>query len=176
MSTDHSASQFLRAATRDGHEGVDSAFSRFGIDKPSGYARFLQAHARVLPQAERLLAPASLLERWQGRAGALAADLAALNVPSPPALEFALPEGKGARWGAIYVVEGSRLGGAVLSRMVPPGLPTAYLGATHPSGAWRDLLGRIDAADTGPAWRTDAAAGANAMFEAYRMAADAEFQ
>jgi heme oxygenase (biliverdin-IX-beta and delta-forming) len=166
--------QLLRGETRGDHEAVDGAFGDFAIDDPAGYARFLSAHARILPLAERLIDPAALLADWEGRTAALLGDLAALGIPRPAEMAFALPAGDAARWGALYVMEGSRLGGAVLSRMVPAGLPAAYLGARHLAGGWRRVLAAIDAADEGPAWRDAALGGAKALFGAYLAAAAAE--
>jgi heme oxygenase (biliverdin-IX-beta and delta-forming) len=82
-----------------------------------------------------------------------------------------LLEGEAARWGALYVLEGSRLGGAYLEKRVAPGLPRTYLGARHEQGAWRRILGSLDHADTGPAWREQALAGARATFGAFIEAA-----
>ncbi|WP_245648699.1 biliverdin-producing heme oxygenase [Sphingomonas sanxanigenens] len=161
----------LRLATRAGHDAVDAAFGAFGFDTVDAYRRFLMAHARILPIAERLIDPASLVAGWQPRADGLAADLAALGAAMPATVDLAPPADIAERWGALYVIEGSRLGGVMLARSVPEGLPTAYLSATHPPGGWKRLLAALDAADTGPAWRAAATRGAHAMFAAYRRAA-----
>ena len=169
--SDHAASAVthLRSVTRVDHEKVDAAFGGFAIGTRDGYRDFLIAHARILPLAERLIDPGALIAGWQGRTEALLDDLQALGGAVPPEIDFALPEGEAARWGALYVIEGSRLGGAVLARMVPEGLPAAYLGARHGSGGGRDLLARLDAqiGDRG----AEAEAGAKAMFGAYLDAA-----
>jgi len=164
-----SAIAHLRAATRIDHEQVDGAYGRFALDRPDGYRDFLTAHARILPLAERLIDPGALVAGWQGRTQALRDDLAAMGGEIPAELDFALPPGEAARWGALYVIEGSRLGGAVLARSVPEGLPAAYLGARHGSGGWRDLLAQLDAA-VGEDF-AEAERGAKAMFAAYREAA-----
>jgi heme oxygenase len=78
------------------------------------------------------------------RSHLLREDLAALGapLPSPEAIE---PIGGTAEiLGALYVLEGSRLGGAMLKRSVPPGLPLAFLSAPQPPGAWRKLLETLD--------------------------------
>lgn len=173
MEASNSAVTQLRAATRSDHDAVDSAFGHFALRTRDGYRDFLTAHARILPLAERLIRPGALVDNWHGRTDALMDDLHALGGEAPAELDFALPEGEAARWGALYVIEGSRLGGAVLAKMVPADLPAAYLGARHPQGAWRALLERLDEADTGPAWREEAERGAKAMFGAYLEAARA---
>jgi len=69
------------------------------------------------------------------------------------------------------VLEGSRLGGAVLARRVPAELPRAFLGATHPPGAWRELLARIDRCGLAPQVQGDCTAAAKAVFRAFERAA-----
>lgn len=165
------ATTFLRAHTRVDHEAVDAAFGGFGLDTPAGYGAFLTAHARVLAVAERALDPGGLVQGWEGRTAALASDLAELSLTWPQEIDLVLPAGEAARWGAIYVLEGSRLGGIYLARSVPEGLPKAYLSAKHVSSGWKALLGAMDQSDTGPAWRADALAGAKALFAAYITAA-----
>ena len=164
---DDTAVTFLRAETRGDHEAVDKAFGGFGLDSPTGYGAFLTAHARILPVAERILNPGEWVSGWEGRTKALASDLAALSLALPSQIDLVLPAGDAARWGAIYVLEGSRLGGIYLARMVPEPLPKAYLSAKHVSGGWKSLLDTLDSHDTGPAWRADALAGAKALFAAY---------
>ena len=169
--SDQSAVTHLRAATRADHAAVDGAFGRFAIGTREGYRDFLQAHARILPLAERLIQPGALIQNWSGRTAALLEDLKSMGGDAPAELDFALPDGDAARWGALYVIEGSRLGGAVLAKMVPEDLPVAYLSARHPQGAWRALLERLDEADSGVAWRQAAEHGAKRMFNAYLTAA-----
>jgi heme oxygenase len=169
--TAEKATAALRAATAPDHQAVDAAYGGFSLGTREGYRGFLTAHARILPLAERLLDPGALVPGWAGRTDALLADLAALDAPLPDELEFEPLSGDAARWGAIYVIEGSRLGGAFLARSVPPELPCAYLGAKHGPGAWRAILEALDEAVVGPDAIVEASAGARAMFEAYGAAA-----
>jgi len=163
----------LRAETRGDHLLVDAAYGRFDLARRDGYAAFLLAQARVLPALEALLRPGEMIPAWRGRTAAILTDLHDLGRAAPAAIAPAIGSGAAARWGAVYVLEGSRLGGAVLARQVPPGLPAAFLGAVHPSGAWRDLLARIDAANPAPAAQADAIAAAKATFAAFASAASA---
>ena len=169
--------QSLRAATAVDHQGVDDRFGGFVLDDVGDYRRFLLAHARALPAVEAALAADGGdgddgLPTWRARAGLLAEDLARLGAAMPLPLPFAV--GGAARWGALYVIEGSRLGGQLLARGVPAGSPLAYLAARHQSGEWRALLGAIDvrAAAADDAWRTAAIDGARATFALYGVAAD----
>jgi heme oxygenase len=162
--------QMLRAATAADHDRVDARFSGFVLDDPSDYRRFLVAHARALPAVEAALARDPALPVWRRRTQVLAGDLAAMGEGMPARLAF---EAEGAAcWGALYVAEGSRLGGQLLARSVPAGLPTAYLAARHEPGEWRAMLGAIEVeagrADDG--WRQIAIAGARATFALYASA------
>lgn len=111
----------LRMATRQAHDRVDAAFAGFGPDDPAGYRLFLQSHHSVLPVCEAALAAAgveALLPDWQlrQRAPVLAADLRDLGLQpdfqSTPIPSLAPPE----MLGMLYVLEGSRLGGAFLAK------------------------------------------------------------
>ncbi|MCU6454383.1 biliverdin-producing heme oxygenase [Sphingomonas sp. A2-49] len=167
--------QMLRAATAVDHQRVDDRFGGFTLDDADDYRRFLLAHGRALPAVEAVLAQAGdeeALPSWRPRTALLAADLAALGQPLPVPLAF---EARGpARWGALYVIEGSRLGGQLLARAVPAGLPASYLAARHAAGEWRALLAALDvrAAAGGAEWAAAALAGAQATFALYGRAAD----
>ncbi len=165
----------LRAATASSHDAVDAAFGGHDLKTADDYARFLIAHALALPAAERRFAATAGLPPWRERTTALTEDLADLGQAIPAALAFALPDRPGAAWGALYVTEGSRLGGIMLARSVGAGLPARYLGAKHQGGEWRALLTAIDAEGhaQGDAWIDGAIEGAEACFALYRHAAQA---
>lgn len=121
----------------------------FDLAERGSYGQFLQAHAAAVSAVEAALdaaGMAALLDDWpeRRRAAELAADLAALGLAAPLPLAFPAPAGPAATWGAAYVVEGSRLGGKLLARSVATGLPTAYLAAPQPPGAWRTFLAKLD--------------------------------
>ncbi len=85
--------------------------------------------------------------------------------PWPPAASAAY------RWGVMYVVEGSRLGGAVLYRQLAARLaphPLHYLGAggAAPGPRWLRFMAALRAAVTTEAQLADARAGACAAFDA----------
>ena len=121
---DISPRDVVRAATRDAHVRVDALFSSFDLADPAGYRRFLQTHYAIVPQLEAVLAAShvqGLLADWPNRqrAASLAADLADLD-----ALQFASARpatrlfNPAQAMGVLYVLEGARLGGAVLARRV----------------------------------------------------------
>ena len=161
----------LREATRGAHEAVDAAFGGYDLADADGYRAFLTAHARALPVAEARMQSLPFVTM---RTPLLAADLADLDVAMPAPLPLDAVDEAGA-WGALYVVEGSRLGGAMLARGVPAGWPSRYLGAVHPPGQWRALRAAIDDAGNGrdAGWHTRMIAGALAVFDLYARAATA---
>ncbi len=138
----------LRAATADAHVRVDALFSRFNLADRGDYGCFLQAQAAALLPLERALdagiAPALGIE-WaeRRRSTALRHDLLLLglsepvNEDQPPITEAA------AAFGTIYVLEGSRLGGALLERSVAAGLPRAFLARGAP-GLWSRFLDALE--------------------------------
>jgi heme oxygenase len=103
----------------------------------------------------------------------LAADLATLGLAMPDRLSLAKGDADAAAWGALYVVEGSRLGGAMLARQVPAGWPSAYLSAVHPPGGWRAIRAAIDHAAAGKddRWIKALVTGARETFALYARAA-----
>jgi heme oxygenase (biliverdin-IX-beta and delta-forming) len=114
----------LRERTRPQHENLDGSFSALQLVVREDYIRFLTAQAAVLPAIEQALTAAGaekLVPEWTERlrAAALEQDLVALGAPIP-AVE---PTGE---WivdapsivGAAYVLEGSRLGGQMMRKIV----------------------------------------------------------
>lgn len=171
-SPDRPPSAELRLATRADHDAVDAAFGALDLADAADHARFLLAHARALTPVERHLSTRPDLPPWRSRSASLRADLAALGLAPPPPLPFAPPPHAAAGWGMLYVLEGSRLGNAVLLRAVPPGMPNSFMQARHEPGEWRRLLAAIDARGVaeGPAWREAAIAGARTCFALYARA------
>ena len=163
----------LRQGTADAHDVVDGAFSQFDLGRADDYRRFLMSQAQVLLPLEAKLSTAEDLPHWRPRMPLLARDLAALGavLPTPIAIEGL--ERPGEMHGALYVIEGSRLGGGLLARRVRPGLPREYLGATHLSGEWRTLMSAIDTAAGSEEWRAAMMAGARQIFGLYVDAARA---
>jgi heme oxygenase len=148
MARQFNVRQALRTATGGSHERVDAAFSGFDLADRRSYGRFLTAQAAAHIAVEAALerdGVATVLLDWPARrrADLLREDLAALGLPVPPAVAQPAFEGAAAMLGAVYVLEGSRLGGALLRRSVPDDLPRAFLGAGDPA-AWRRLLEILD--------------------------------
>ncbi|MDR6786842.1 heme oxygenase [Sphingomonas sp. BE138] len=163
----------LRDATGAAHEQVDAAFGAHHLAAPAAYRAFLLAHARALPVAEAAMAALPFAATLPPRTPLLAADLADLGAALPAPLPFAPGEDAASRWGVLYVVEGSRLGGALLARQVPAGTPCRYLGAVHAPGQWRAVRAALDEAAAGQDadWTGRMIAGALATFALYAAAA-----
>lgn len=162
----------LRARTATLHETVDNAFAVFDLKDRGSYAAFLLAHARVLPAVEAALQG---LDRLKARGPLLLQDLADLDV-LPPADGRDVPCFVGAEpVGALYVIEGSRLGNAMMAKQVPAEWPSRYLGAAHASGEWRDFMAWLDSCGEGQpdVWLDEAVRGAATVFQMFQEAGQA---
>lgn len=171
--------QTLRAGTSDDHRVVDAAFARFDLGKAADYAAFLSAHARVLAAAETALEQAGIeriIPDWpeRRRREKLADDLAVLGVARPAPLPCPAFSSDDEILGAAYVLEGSKLGGAMLAKQVPEHLPSAYLSWQGPKGAMKTFMDRLDAAE--PEDEARALAAAKSVFALFRQAAELELE
>jgi len=172
----------LRAATADEHRRVDAAFSRFHLGSETGYRDFLLAQAGGFLPIEAALDEAeaeTILPDWaeRRRSDLLRADLAALNVTPPE--PFSAPSFlsiKASMLGAIYVLEGSRLGGAVLKKAVPSHFPRRFLEARQAAGSWRKLLQTLDEFLIRPGDLEAAVAAAKEVFARFERAANARLE
>jgi heme oxygenase (biliverdin-IX-beta and delta-forming) len=169
----------LRAGTSDCHAEVDRVFGRFDLSDRGQYGAFLLAHGRVIPSAEQALARggvASLLPDWSDRrrSAMLASDMEAIGLEAPAPLEIADFSSEDELWGATYVLEGSKLGGAMLAKQVPQTLPSSYLGHQGPKGAMRAFMERLDSAHIIDEDRVIAAA--RSIFDHFRRAAELELE
>lgn len=166
------ARQALRVATRPFHDRVDAAFGGYDLARRDQYAAFLQAQAAAFLPVEAAIdrgVGRSAVSDWaqRRRSDDLIADLAELGrAPdaAPGAIDFST---RAETLGAIYVLEGSRLGGALLSRSVPLDFPRRFIASTDPA-RWRGLIEVLDSAlvsDEHRAAAIDAACRVFALFE-----------
>lgn len=138
----------LRSATATDHDAVDTAFGGFDLGDRRKYKVFLTAQAAAFLPVEAGLDRVDfgrVLPDWteRRRSAALIADLAELGETTPPAAETLAFDTAEAALGAIYVLEGSRLGGRMLARSVPPDLPRRFLDAGD-AALWRTLIEVLD--------------------------------
>jgi heme oxygenase len=172
----------LRAATAEEHKKVDTAFSRFRLADETGYRAFLRAQAGGFLPIEAALDrgnAAGILADWPARrrGDLLRADLADLNVTAPEL--FLAPDfvsGKAPMLGAIYVLEGSRLGGAVLKKAVPSQFPRRFLEASQAAGSWRSFLQALDEFLTRPDDLAAAITAAREVFARFEEAAQRQWR
>lgn len=132
----------LRRETSAAHERVDSLFGSADFGGEGSYGRFLLAQAVAWESLRPLLDNGSIT-----RADALRADLAALDLDVPPPLPETLPAALSI--GHLYVLEGSRLGSAVLLQDLAAASPSlarrasAYLSESTRIDAWKRLSTRL---------------------------------
>jgi len=174
MSKRAPAHEALRAATRANHDRVDALFGCFDIARLEDYRRFLRAHATAFLAVETALDAIGLerlVDDWpeRRRNALIRADLESLGEIPPEPAAFPIAS-DAAAIGAAYVLEGSRLGGALLARRVGDGLPKEYLATPLPAGAWRKFLEELDSALDEPAMVADAAEAARAVFDRFEAA------
>ena len=139
----------LRAGTAAEHERVDSLFSTLDLARADDYRLFLTAQAAAFLPVEDALDAAGaeqFVADWQARRRShlLREDLQALGAPIPAPEPVPALHGTAEILGAVYVLEGSRLGGAMLKRSVSPDMPQSFLSAPQAPGAWRKLLETLD--------------------------------
>ncbi|MEP9361296.1 biliverdin-producing heme oxygenase [Sphingomonas sp. KR3-1] len=158
-------------ATTANHERVDMVFSKAQLGERAAYGRFLLAQAAAHLPTEQALEQGGIEELvpdWTARrrAESLKADLRDLGLDLPAPAGAPAFETREAQLGALYVLEGSRLGGTLLKRSVPADFPSRFLGNVD-SAAWQALLARLDAALDSEDRRAAAIAGARQVFDLF---------
>ncbi|GAB0116229.1 biliverdin-producing heme oxygenase [Acidisoma sp. 7E03] len=170
------ARAWLRLQTADAHTAVDDLFARFDTRSESEYGGMLAAHAAALLPIETWLDrhAGAVLADWpeRRRGPALRADLAALDTALPAEECFEASPSPAAIAGILYVLEGSRFGGRVIARGLPPGLPRRYL---DPAGApnWPSFLAWLEDRLVADDARAEAATAAAAVFARFLKAGTA---
>lgn len=168
-----SAHAILKARTAAAHAAIDADFSRFDLGCRDAYVRFLLAHARVLPAIEGILAREPGLPQWRRRTDLLLEDLRASGRDLPDPIIETRSLDLAEKFGLLYVVEGSRLGGRLLSRRVGRGFSKRFLSAAHLPGEWRALITALEGragVENGP-WLEGVVAGASRGFDLYALSA-----
>lgn len=144
-----SARAALRSGTRAEHDRVDRLFAALDLSVPRDYRLFLLAQAAAFLPVEAALeraGVAAMVPDWpdRRRSQLLRDDLAALDAPLPAPEWPPELDGGPAVLGALYVIEGSRLGGAMLRRDIAPAMPQSFIANRQAPGAWRKLLETLD--------------------------------
>jgi heme oxygenase len=183
MSDRHSR---LKSATAEAHGALEADLAASGyLTDAALYPTYLARLYTLQAALEGRLDAAGagrLLTDWPARKKArlIAADLAALGlargaaIPSP-GLDVRLGSDGGV-FGALYVLEGATLGGAILSRRLAAiGVPAGALAFLTSYGSergrmWRAFLARLEAARFEAAGEADMVRAALATFAAFRQA------
>jgi heme oxygenase len=152
---------------------VDARFSALNLRDEKDYRRFLMLHAIAFLPIEKAITDAGaarLIDDWEAmrRSPELIADLEALGLAAPSDNGGPSFADDAAMLGAIYVLEGSRLGGAALRKSIDPAFPHRFLAHPQPKGRWRGLVALLER-NLGESVRVNSAAkaalGAFAIFE-----------
>ena len=170
-----SAASELRAGTRSEHDRVDALFGRLDLSSATDYGLFLRAMAAAYLPVEKALEEASiglLVRDWRvrKRGDLLGRDLAELGLTEIQLLAAPCFGDVPAILGGIYVLEGSRLGGAFLKRSLPVAAPARFLGAPAEPGSWKRLLETIDANLTEAGDILRACEAARSVFRTFEIA------
>lgn len=163
----------LRTATRTHHDAVDALFGTFDLADLRDYTTFLRSQAAAFLPVERWLMASGGLDGWSPRGDALVADLSALDAPVPAGADLDWASDSATRWGAAYVLEGSRLGGRMLARSVPASFPRSFLsGGQNPNG-WQSFITALNAAarQADASWRELAVESARSTFDLFAASA-----
>ena len=166
----------LKRATRDVHDRLDQSLSTYRLDRRDDYGTFLQVQAGAFLAVERALTDggaAALVPGWDKalRGALLAADLAALGVSDIPGVPAPSYDGEPELLGGIYVLEGSRMGAAVLLRDIPAEFPRAFLAARSPSGSWGTFVATLERKLVSPVEVSQAEASARRTFACFEQSA-----
>ncbi|GGP26072.1 biliverdin-producing heme oxygenase [Silvimonas amylolytica] len=170
----------LRDATQPLHARLDQLLAAHAFDSSASYSHFLKAQAAALIPLELALEAAGIedeLPDWpvRRRREALLGDLYTLDAALPALMPQPALAPDQSRWGALYVLEGSRLGAAVLLRRlqtVADGrMQTASRYLSHGAGSslWPDFVRQLESLS--PVQTNDVVAGAQHAFRVFIAAA-----
>jgi len=162
---------FLLASTRGLHDEVDRRAGRFDLAGPAGRAGLLRFMYRGLQPVEDGLdraGAAGLYPAWpdRRRRSVLRRDLRRLGAGLPddrPPVDFGSVE---AAWGALYVLEGSRLGARIIARNWPAGERPGFLEPDQ-AGKWQAFIEALRRYDPGRPSHPLVLGGASQAFEAF---------
>jgi heme oxygenase (biliverdin-IX-beta and delta-forming) len=165
----------LRASTARLHAVVDARFAPMLGSGEAGYRSFLLASAAAVLALEQALLAAdvdAILPDWAQRArtAALRADLADLGIIDVPVAPPPLLAGEARQFGALYVLEGSRLGAKLLlPELLARGstrvqAATRYLRHGEGRRLWPSFLAQLESSQATRRRPDDAIAGARAAF------------
>jgi heme oxygenase len=141
----------------------------------------LLSHATVVPAAERVAFASGYIGALpqaakRTRSDALRNDLDAFGLTSPDPADVSFLNSRGGVAGLLYVLEGSRLGAAVIRRRLAQSgasFPTSFLSHGEGSGHWPSFLGWLNSTQWSDSELVDMRDNAIALFELYLTTAEA---
>jgi heme oxygenase (biliverdin-IX-beta and delta-forming) len=173
VSTRSPAHDRLRSSTRHLHKLVDSRFDLNTISSAAAYSAFLLANW-PFASIETSLESAGIhhvLPDWdkRRRREALADDLRQFGIPPPSIRPLAIDPDLGTLLGWSYVLEGSRLGAAMILRTIERSGKQVALGThflRHGDGEhlWQGYKDALSEIDEDPPAISNACAGAKLAF------------
>lgn len=171
-STSSPAHEQLRSSTHHLHILIDSRFDITSISSPAAYAAFLLANW-PLASIEAALESAGIhriLRDWdqRRRRNALADDLGQYGILAPAIGPLSIDSDDGALLGWSYVLEGSRLGAAMILRTMPGGeIVTGTQFLRHGAGQhlWQSYKATLSGIDRDPSGILKACSAAKLAFE-----------
>ena len=143
----------------------------------------LLSHAAVVPAAEHFVYASGHLAGLpevgaRSRSRALRDDLAALGLERPASIDASFLNSRGGVAGLMYVLEGSRLGAAVIRRRLAQSgaaFPTSFLSHGEGTGHWPSFLRWLDSTQWSGRELVDMRDNAIGLFEHYLKTAEALF-
>jgi heme oxygenase (biliverdin-IX-beta and delta-forming) len=156
---------------------VDALLSRFKLSDRQQYGDFLVVQAAAFLPIEAALdaaGAANLLPDWpvRRRGTAIRDDLRALgrNLPAPVTAPTYADAAE--IWGGMYVLEGSRLGGAMLHKAIPAEFPRAFLTPGRAKMLWPQFVAALERTHYAESELGRAGASAIATFACFECAYD----
>jgi heme oxygenase (biliverdin-IX-beta and delta-forming) len=172
----------LKQATAEAHRDLDAGLGVLDLNRLQGYRRFLEINAAALLPLESALETsgvAGIFADWPRRArrSAITADLLKVRGSALP-LEGLPTLSRKTMFGALYVLEGSRLGAKFLLRTVAasadPVIPSATAYLNHGAGQhlWQSFLRALEREPFSLADEADVMMGAGLAFSMFARSAD----
>ena len=171
----NSVRQFLKDSTVALHDEVEARLLPLFATDAAGYAEFLRVSAAAVIPLERSLeanGPVGGLPDWneRSRRAALLQDLADMGMDEPAGIAAPVFDGEARQLGALYVLEGSRLGAVHLARRALSSLSPEVRRATrylrHGAGRrfWPSFLQHLESSQAVRGAPDEAVLGARAAF------------
>ena len=162
--------------TREAHDQVDGLLGGFDLGARPDYVRFLVTQAAAFLPVERALDRAdasAIIPDWseRRRGDCLREDFADLGVAPDQPIDAPVFDSPETLLGGAYVLEGSRLGGKMLSRSIGGGLPQRFLAGPPLGGGWKALIALLERELPSPGQREIAGRSAIATFDCFFRAA-----